>query len=89
MILKFVTYVYNLSHLFRITESHTSDPQTNNVRLECSAPLSNECLMLRETRLLPLVFSRADLYVREDFSAFIKVYKRFFLNYFFQNVAWK
>lgn len=34
----------------------TSDPQANNVRLECSAPLSNECPPVEETMLLPCVF---------------------------------
>lgn len=41
-----------------------SDSQANNVRLECSAPLSNECPLLMKLCSSP-VFSRAELPARE------------------------
>lgn len=71
----------NYRNLFRIIvlqDTHLLDPQANNVRLECSAPLSNECLLLKKIKTtLPPLFSRADLPVRNRSLHLLGVQKCF------------
>ena len=42
------------------TPTPNSDPQANSVKLECSAPFSNECSLLKKLCSSPM-FSRAEL----------------------------
>lgn len=65
------------SESFFIRHPPTSDPQANNVRLECSAPLSNECTLLKKLCSSP-VFSRTELHVRERSLHLVGVQKCFY-----------